>query len=615
MEAWQSQDNGNIVVAVRGTGTDFGNLGTKVSTLSSNVISDFGFGTAICGQIGIPPCSSVGLNDVVSQGVRFLNNISTKYLDSENTIILTGHSLGGGVAQILGNATGFDTVGFNAPKVATAINHSGVKQFTTRLNDNIKNPDVWDTSNMINIVIKHDPVHTLPPWTNRIGHWVTLPDDARNLDPLHYHQIDTVISVMESIHNNKAKITAYSPPDCTPAPAFTTKQTPSGVSASDPNDKVGPTGAGKPRWIPRQPLPYDIFFTNEKTARAPAQSVTVSDQLDLTKVDPATFTFGLIAFGSHSVTPPPGKNPFSAEVDLRPAQNLIVQITAQFNTSSGLATWNYQSIDPATGLPPANPTVGFLPPDTSPPNGEGSVVYSVKQLDGLPTGTAVSNMATIVFDQNAPISTQAWTNTLDSVPPTSHVGALPSTETDPSFPVSWSGTDDASGVARFTIRESDNGAPFTAWLSNTLQTSATFPGVLGHTYGFYSIAQDNAGNVEAAKSSAETSTTVTLLPFPISVTPKILNFGKVKAGTHSKAKKVTIANRKKDKVAVLIEMVADSGNYSEVNGCPATLDANKKCKVSVTFNPVGTGKQEGKLIITDNAHNSPQTVVLIGRGK
>jgi len=39
-------------------------------------------------------------------------------------------------------------------------------------------------------------------------------------------------------------------------------------------------------------------------------------------------------------------------------------------------------------------------------------------------------------------------------------------------------------------------------------TSASYGGQLGHTYAFYSVATDGAGNVQAPKSSPDTTTTI-----------------------------------------------------------------------------------------------------------
>jgi len=98
------------------------------------------------------------------------------------------------------------------------------------------------------------------------------------------------------------------------------------------------------------------------------------------------------------------------------------------------------------------------------------------------------------------------TNCSTTAVPISHVSPLPAYETTLSFPVQWSGTDTAYAIRNFTIYVSDNGAAFTAWLIQTTTTQASFTGVSGHTYGFYSIAHDTGGNIEGPKSAAETIT-------------------------------------------------------------------------------------------------------------
>jgi virginiamycin B lyase len=102
----------------------------------------------------------------------------------------------------------------------------------------------------------------------------------------------------------------------------------------------------------------------------------------------------------------------------------------------------------------------------------------------------------------------------DSTKPVSHISSLPPTEPVANFPVHWSGTDVGSGVYAYTIYASDNGGPFAlwTWVAQVVGTQANFPGVLGHTYGFYSIAQDKAGNQENPKSAAEATTYVAVAP-------------------------------------------------------------------------------------------------------
>jgi Bacterial Ig-like domain (group 3)/MBG domain (YGX type)/Dockerin type I domain len=75
----------------------------------------------------------------------------------------------------------------------------------------------------------------------------------------------------------------------------------------------------------------------------------------------------------------------------------------------------------------------------------------------------------------------------------------------PTFTVSWSGSDDpgGSGIASYDVYVSDDGGPFTLWQDATTETSATYHGVLGHTYAFYSIARDDVGHVEGAPSAPD----------------------------------------------------------------------------------------------------------------
>jgi RHS repeat-associated protein len=100
--------------------------------------------------------------------------------------------------------------------------------------------------------------------------------------------------------------------------------------------------------------------------------------------------------------------------------------------------------------------------------------------------------------------------TVDATPPTSSVRALPAVTGSPSFTVSWSGQDNAggSGLASYNIYVSDNGGNFTRWQAATAQTSATWTGAVGHTYGFYSVATDNVGNREATPSAAQATTEI-----------------------------------------------------------------------------------------------------------
>jgi hypothetical protein len=279
-------------------------------------------------------------------------------------------------------------------------------------------------------------------------------------------------------------------------------------SSRDPNDLIGPPGVGNQRWIRgNQPLQYALSFENLPTATKSATNVVVTtvfdaSTLDITTVAVRSVTIGNSVFDLPNL--PLAINPFSTDVDLRPGQNLIVRVTGALNSSTNQATVQFLSIDPATGLPPTDPLVGFLPPGAG-----GTVFFAVAPKAGLATGTAIQDTGTVVFDLNTAINTPSWLNTIDNSLPVSMVLPLASTQTCPNFRVSWSGSDVGSGLMGFTVYASDTGGPFAPWLTNTTAAAAIFTGVVGHTYSFYSIGTDLTGNMEVGKTSAEASTAVT----------------------------------------------------------------------------------------------------------
>jgi hypothetical protein len=293
--------------------------------------------------------------------------------------------------------------------------------------------------------------------------------------------------------------------DCRDDPSG--EATTEGVTSDDPNEKVGVEGAGPGHYIKGDKLlPYAIYFENKETASAPAQDVTITDRLDPAKFDLSTFDFGVIAFGGRRFTPPAGQKSFVGFVDLRPEKSLLLKIAASLNPDTGVVSWTFNSLDPATGKAPEDPFAGFLPPNRTSPEGQGSVTFTVRPRASLATDTPVTNAARIVFDVNAPIDTNQHLNTIDKTPPASRVDALAATQATHSFAVTWAGTDVGSGVRGYDVFVSENGGPFSLWQSGAAATSAVFYGRASRTYSFHSVARDLVGNSEAAKTVAEATT-------------------------------------------------------------------------------------------------------------
>jgi hypothetical protein len=282
------------------------------------------------------------------------------------------------------------------------------------------------------------------------------------------------------------------------------------ITSHDPNEITGPSGHGDERWIDAlDRADYQISFENKSTASAAAQTVVVRDTLDSSVYDFSTFSFGAVWFADRVVAPPDNAPDFVSDVDLRPAMHLIARVHGHFDASSGRLEWTFTSIDPDTGLPTTDPVAGFLPPNLNSPEGQGGVLFSIQMKHGLSPGTSIANSAVIVFDDNAPIATNTWTNRIDYTLPESHVLPLPLQTMSSVISVNLSASDTGSGVQSITLYVSDNYGPFRVAEDTLGQGPTIYLGTSGHTYQFLTMAVDRAGNREADKSTGEAITTIT----------------------------------------------------------------------------------------------------------
>jgi hypothetical protein len=286
-----------------------------------------------------------------------------------------------------------------------------------------------------------------------------------------------------------------------------------GILASwDPNEKKGPGYADSSFIRTTSDLTYTVYYENADTATLPAQTVIVTDTLDISKFDPATLQFTFASVGTR--TTPLTTKGYNAigEIDLRPQVPFIARINAILDTATGIIQWQVQTIDPQTGQETTDPLAGFLPPNNETHWGEGSFTFTVQLRPSVQQGDTIRNKASIVFDVNEPIITNYWVNMFDTGRPTSKVNALPAIVNKDSIEVSWSGTDAVSGIDFYNVWVSVNDGPFVIWLAGTTALKDTFVGFYGNSYRFYSLAQDRAGNTEWSKSMEETKTTMVLIP-------------------------------------------------------------------------------------------------------
>lgn len=110
---------------------------------------------------------------------------------------------------------------------------------------------------------------------------------------------------------------------------------------------------------------------------------------------------------------------------------------------------------------------------------------------------------------------QPWSNvaqaatTVDTEAPVSSVQALPQFS-QTAFTVSWSGTDNLSGIKHYDVQYRQNGGSWINWQTAVKTTSAQFtnasPGAL---YEFRCRAVDNVENIQSWSNNAQAATTIT----------------------------------------------------------------------------------------------------------
>lgn len=289
----------------------------------------------------------------------------------------------------------------------------------------------------------------------------------------------------------------------------------------DPNEITGPEGYSDEKMIAAtQSIPYKITFENDpEFATAPASRVEIEYPIPAEQ-RMASFRLGDFGFGQFVFTVPSNTSSYYQRLDVSDSLDVWVDVTAGIDIIHNKAFWIFQSIDPSTGSEPQSSQLGFLLVNDDEGRGEGYVNYYISPADGLQTGDTTSAVATIVFDDNAPISTNVWTNMFDAVAPTSTIANTTILETDSTnCIISFSSQDElnGSGVHSIELFVSINGEPYISAGSYNPDTEVNYPLMNGSYYGFITIATDNVGNVEDFKTVPDATVDYGFAPSNISL--------------------------------------------------------------------------------------------------
>ncbi len=178
---------------------------------------------------------------------------------------------------------------------------------------------------------------------------------------------------------------------------------------------------------------------------------------------------------------------------------------------------------------------------------------------------------------------------VDAIAPSSRIAALP-LASRPSIPLRWQGEDNAggSGVAYYDVFVATDGGAYANWLARTPQTAGIYPGEVGHSYRFYTVATDGAGNTEAAPAVADAATSVSVTNRPPVLAPLPLQ---------------SVAEGETLRVAVrATDPDGDALIYSIAPGAPAglSIDPASGQLTWTTGELQGPGDTEVLVVATDN---------------
>lgn len=274
------------------------------------------------------------------------------------------------------------------------------------------------------------------------------------------------------------------------------------ISSWDPNEIIGPDGVPDKSWVSiNDRLPYTVTFENDKSASAPAKYVKVVVPVH-EKMNAASFQLGSFGFNSLTFTVPPAAASYYQRLDCRDSLGLYVDVIAGYDVVNNNVFWEFQSIDPVTFLPPADPLKGFLllQDSSNLTYGHGFVNFSIKPVSSAQTLDSILARADIVFDSNDTIPTNIEKNTIDALPPTSQMGSLPTNSTNP-LTLNWSGTDDINGcgVHFYTLYISDDGVNFSVLKDRMIRTDTILSLTPNIRYYFFVLATDSVGNRETLR--------------------------------------------------------------------------------------------------------------------
>jgi len=134
------------------------------------------------------------------------------------------------------------------------------------------------------------------------------------------------------------------------------------------------------------------------------------------------------------------------------------------------------------------------------------------------------------------------------------------------------------------------------------------PGTIGTLNGAITITDNTRSSPEVVSLSGKGIA-------PVQLSPGSLSFGTVPVGTTSQPQALTLTAA--PAMTLSIDQVSVSGNFSQTNNCPSSLQGGKSCTISVFFQPTVNAIVQGALAVSTTGPQFtplPFSVTLLGNG-
>lgn len=308
------------------------------------------------------------------------------------------------------------------------------------------------------------------------------------------------------------------------------------------------------------PQQYTISFENKPSATANAQHVYITDTLNAGKLNIFTLKLGTFTIADSTYKLPAYRQRATMDVSLKSRNDMKVRFVANFDTAKGILQADFFSIDTLGNVLPQNSPDGFLPPDADGVIGTANISYTV-YAQNLNTLDSFSNKAAIYFDNNAPIATNTWQNTVDTTRPQ---GKILNTITvnDSTVKLVMQGSDVGAGLAYHTFyAKASSDTVFTS-IGMAVGGTVIFKGKPNKVYQLFSKATDNVGNIQQKDAVADV-TVIFTEPLPV----HLLSFAASKENT--KVKLVWGATNEINFSHYEVEKSADAVSFTKITSVAA----------------------------------------------